>query len=75
LKKDENGVNCNMDSSQKNIITTNNSDYWQKVDELATLKERQNIIEAITKTDTEKFFLFIKMLRLHNTLQKIKSAN
>jgi hypothetical protein len=64
-----------MDSLQKKIIDTSDSDYWQKVDELAALKERQNIIEAITKTDTERFFLFTKMLRLHNTLQKIKSAN
>jgi hypothetical protein len=64
-----------MDSLQKNIIDTSDNDYWQKVDKLAALKERQNIIEAITKTDTEKFFLFTKMLRLHNTLKKIKSAN
>jgi hypothetical protein len=63
-----------MDFLQKNIVDTSDSGYWQKVDELAALKERQNIIEAINRTDTEKFFLFTKMLRLHNTLQEIKST-
>ena len=46
--------------------------YWKKVDELAALKEKQRILESVSKSDTEKFFLFTKMLRLHNTFQKIK---
>jgi hypothetical protein len=60
-----------MNQAQNNIAESD-ADYWQKVDELSALKEKQRIIEAISKTDTEKFFLFTKMLRLHNTLQKIK---
>lgn len=60
-----------MNQAQKNT-TEGDAIYWQKVDELSALKEKQRIIEAISKTDTEKFFLFTKMLRLHNTLQKIK---
>jgi hypothetical protein len=61
-----------MGNTKINAATQN--DYWQKVDELAALKECQNIIEAINRTDTEKIFLFTKMLRLHNTLQKVKST-
>lgn len=63
-----------VQNTNKNSATTQ-VEYWQKVDELAAAKERQNIIQAISKPDTEKFFLFTKMLRLHNTLQKIKITN
>jgi hypothetical protein len=60
-----------MDEIQKNTVE-NDAAYWQKVDELSALKERERIIEAISKSDTEKFFLFTQMLRINNTLQKFK---
>jgi hypothetical protein len=60
-----------MSNKGKNTFD-NDAAYWQKVDELSVLKERQRIIEAISKTDTEKFFLYTQMLRLNNTMKKVK---
>ncbi len=60
-----------MSQAHNNIVEEDIS-YWKKVDELSALKEKQRIIESVSKSDTEKFFLFTKMLRLHYTFQKIK---
>lgn len=46
--------------------------YWQKVDDQFAAAERKNILEAIKKSDTEKFYLFTRMLRITNTLNKAK---
>ena len=46
--------------------------YWLQMDELFALAEQKRIIEAIKKTDTEKFYAFTSMLRVTNTLNKIK---
>jgi hypothetical protein len=63
-----------MRSQNKNNITLNK--YWQKADEQFALAERKNIVEAISKSDTEKFYQFTRMMRITNTLKKAKiSAN
>ena len=46
--------------------------YWQQMDELYALAEEKNLIAAIKKTDTEKFYAFTSMLRVTNTLNKLK---
>lgn len=46
--------------------------YWLQMDKLYALAEEKNLIEAIKKTDTEKFYAFTSMLRVSNTLNKIK---
>ncbi len=46
--------------------------YWLQMDRLYTLAEEKNLIAAIKKTDTEKFYTFTSMLRVANTLNKIK---
>ena len=60
-----------MPSQNKNITTTSN-EYWKKMDEQFALAERKNILEAISKTDTEKFYQFTTMMRITNTLKKAK---
>jgi hypothetical protein len=63
-----------MRSQNKNNIGSN--EYWQKADEQFALAERKNIVEAISKSDTEKFYQFTRMMRITNTLKKAKiSAN
>lgn len=63
-----------MRSQNKNNITLNK--YWQKADEQFALAEKKNIVEAISKSDTEKFYQFTRMMRITNTLKKAKiSAN
>ncbi len=46
--------------------------YWLQMDKLFALAEKKNLLEAIKKTDTEKFYAFTSMLRVTNTLNKIK---
>ncbi|MEI9959019.1 MAG: hypothetical protein WDM90_22510 [Ferruginibacter sp.] len=60
-----------MSSTDKNIAATSD-EYWKKMDELFAIAERKNIISAISKTDTEKFYEFTKMMRITNTLKKAK---
>jgi hypothetical protein len=36
------------------------------------IAERKNIVAAITKSDTEKFYEFTRMMRITNTLKKAK---
>ena len=63
-----------MRSQNKNNKALN--EYWQKADEQFALAERKNIVEAISKSDTEKFYQFTRMMRITNTLKKAKiSAN
>lgn len=54
--------------------TTNlhTNEYWLQMDKLFVLAEEKNLLEAIKKTDTEKFYAFTSMLRVTNTLNKIK---
>ena len=60
-----------MSDEQKNIVNEN-GEYWKKMDELFALEEKRRIIEAIKMSDTEKFYLFTRMIRLYNTFKKIK---
>jgi hypothetical protein len=46
--------------------------YWLQMDKLHALAEEKNLIAAIKKTDTEKFYAFTSMMRVANTLNKIK---
>jgi hypothetical protein len=46
--------------------------YWLQMDRLYAEAEEKNLIAAIKKTDTEKFYTFTSMLRVANTLNKIK---
>ena len=57
-----------------NNINPGNIQNWNQMDELFALVERKNILEAINKTDTEKFLLFTKMIRIANTLKKLRSS-
>jgi hypothetical protein len=42
------------------------------MDELFALAEKKNLLEAINRSDTEKFYAFTSMLRVANTLNKVK---
>ena len=48
--------------------------YWKEVDKLFALAEKKNLLEAINKSDTEKFYLFTRMLRITNTLKKARTS-
>ncbi len=50
------------------IDTSKNS--WADIDALYLLEEKKRRKEAILKTDTEKFLLFTRMMRINNTLKK-----
>lgn len=45
---------------------------WEKMDALYEAEERARRKEAILRTDTEKFLLFTRMMRINNTLKKAK---
>lgn len=47
-------------------------EYWLQMDKLFALAEEKNLIAAIKKTDTEKFYEFTSMMRVTNTLDKLK---
>lgn len=59
-----------MSDEQKNIVNEN-EEYWKKMDELYATADKKNLMVAINRTDTEKFHLFTRMLRLNNTLKKM----
>ncbi len=42
------------------------------IDALYLLEENKRRKEAILKSDTEKFLLFTRMMRINNTLKKAK---
>ena len=44
----------------------------REVDELYLSAEKARMKEAILKTDTEKFLLFTRMIRVNNTLKKLR---
>ena len=44
----------------------------QEQDSLYLSEENKNRFEAITKSDTEKFFLFTRMLRINSMLKSAK---
>ena len=46
--------------------------YWLQMDKLYALAEEKNLIKAINRSDTEKFYAFTCMLRVTNTLNKVK---
>jgi hypothetical protein len=60
-----------MPSENKNIIASSD-EYWKKMDEHFAIAEKKNIMAAISKSDTEKFYEFTRMMRITNTLKKAK---
>jgi hypothetical protein len=58
--------------SANNTPNSHTDAYWLQMDRLYALAEEKNLIAAIKKTDTEKFYAFTSMLRVANTLNKIK---
>ena len=44
----------------------------QNTEALYLAEENRRRKEAILKTDTEKFYLFTRMMRINNTLRKAK---
>ena len=54
------------------IPNINDADYWQQMDKLFAEVEKKNMIAAIKKSDTEKFYDFTAMMRITNTLKKVK---
>ena len=58
--------------SNNNTTNLYTDEYWLQMDKLFALAEEKNLIEAIKKTDTEKFYAFTFMLRVTNTLNEIK---
>jgi hypothetical protein len=48
------------------------SNQLHDLDTLYLAEENKRRKEAILKTDTEKFFLFTRMMRISNTLKKFK---
>jgi hypothetical protein len=44
----------------------------QDLDALYLCEEKSRRKEAISRTDTEKFFQFTRMMRINNTLKKAK---
>lgn len=55
-----------------NTPNLQNDKYWLQMDELFELAEKKNLLTAINRSDTEKFYQFTTMLRVANTLSKIK---
>lgn len=45
---------------------------WQKMDAFHQAEEIARRKEAILRTDTEKFFRFTKMMRVNNTLRRMR---
>jgi hypothetical protein len=58
-------------ASFDNKLNPHNAAHWQQMDELFAADEKKKLLEAIIKSDTEKFYAFTSMLRLTNTLNKI----
>lgn len=59
-------------SANNNKSNLHNDAYWLQMDELFALAEKKNLIEAINKSDTEKFYRFTSMMCISNTLSKVK---
>ena len=59
--------------SENNITPNIHTDaYWLLIDKLYAAAEEKNLKTAIKRTDTEKFYAFMSMLRVANTLNKIR---
>ncbi len=59
-------------SSNNNTQDLHTDAYWLQMDKLYAEAEEKNLKAAVKKTDTEKFYAFTSMLRLTNTLNKVK---
>ena len=59
-------------SSNNDTPHLHTDEYWRQMDKLFAFAEEKNLMAAIKKTDTEKFYAFTSMLRVSNTLNKIK---
>jgi len=59
-------------SANNNTPNLHTDAYWLHIDKLYAQAEEQNLKKAIQRTDTEKFYAFTSMLRVANTINKIK---
>ena len=59
-------------SLQNNIPKINSDEYWKQMDNLFAEDEKKKLIESIKKSDTEKFYNFTAMMRITNTLKRVK---
>ena len=59
-------------SSNNDTPHLHTDEYWRQMDKLFAFAEEKNLMAAIKKTDTEKFYAFTSMLRVTNTLNKLK---
>ena len=59
-------------SLPNNIPKINSDEYWKQMDHLFAAAEQKNLIESIKKSDTEKFYDFTAMMRITNTLKRVK---
>jgi hypothetical protein len=65
-----NSVDRNNSETQKNVPETDN--VLHDIDAIYLSAENQRIKEAILKTDTDKFFVFTRMLRINGMLKNAK---
>ena len=59
-------------SANNNTPNLHTDAYWLQLDKLYARAEEKNLKKAIQRTDTEKLHAFTSMLRVANTLNKIK---
>ncbi len=61
----------NNSEAQKNILHEDDN-ILHDIDAMYLSVEKQRIKDAILKTDTDKFFLFTRMLRINSMLKNAK---
>lgn len=59
-------------SENNNKQTQGADDYWADMDKSFASAEKKKLLTAVKRSDTEKFYLFTAMLRLNNTLRRVK---
>ena len=60
-----------MNSEEKNIAVIQNNTF-QDIDAIYLSAEKQRIRKAILYTDTEKFLLFTRMIRINSMLRNAR---
>lgn len=59
-------------SPNNNTHNPQDNTYWLQMAKLFELAEKKNLLTSINRSDTEKFYQFTTMLRVANTLSKVK---
>ncbi len=59
-------------SPNNNTPNPHDNKYWLQMAKLFELAEKKNLLTSINRSDTEKFYQFTTMLRVANTLSKVK---